>query len=424
MSLYHSLRAINSNHSLSSEDTLVLFGELFNRGYANGLVEEAQKSGMTIIKSTVGRRDADQNLRPLLSEEIKDVLINVPLEAGFDLETIEGKKLTDRVKDIKLSDWEEFQISESLVLEYKKKGDERFRSQVRTYISELKKVLPKKGNVIIAHLMAGGIPRAKIFMPLMNRCVKGTGDRFLKSEDFWKSSLGMICRHSFESVTADTFDILVDETTDLREELLKSNRLLSYIAYGYHGTEVLIQDRFQWQSYTPYLQGWAKKKLESHSQKWSQKNSVRSVVYNCPEILTNSSSIFSGVEISLYTLLGSLKKYGKSDTSQVIVKNCESLLKERPDKLLASIEEYYSNPVVIKHNHFDLWPQHNSKEQLAFLLEKSDELSAFHKDPKVAMTSILSEAIIEICGKVMLHDCLNPEAAVAWIHHDVVSQNI
>jgi len=32
--------------------SLVLFGELFGRGYANGLINEARKAGMTIVGIT------------------------------------------------------------------------------------------------------------------------------------------------------------------------------------------------------------------------------------------------------------------------------------------------------------------------------------------------------------------------------------
>ncbi|MFA7634012.1 MAG: hypothetical protein WCX90_10260 [Thiohalomonadaceae bacterium] len=49
---------------LSSRRHLVLFGELFGRGYANGLIDEARKSGMTILGVTVGRRDENDQLRP------------------------------------------------------------------------------------------------------------------------------------------------------------------------------------------------------------------------------------------------------------------------------------------------------------------------------------------------------------------------
>ncbi len=78
-------------------DVLVLFGELFGRGYANGIVEDARRAGMTIIGATVGRRGADGELRPLDGAELAEAeanlggrIVNVPLEAGFDLEPANG----------------------------------------------------------------------------------------------------------------------------------------------------------------------------------------------------------------------------------------------------------------------------------------------------------------------------------------------
>ena len=65
-------------------DVLVVFGELFARGYANGIVDEAERHGMTVVRSTVGRRDADGNLRALTPEEAnlhRAPFINIPLEA-------------------------------------------------------------------------------------------------------------------------------------------------------------------------------------------------------------------------------------------------------------------------------------------------------------------------------------------------------
>ena len=78
-------------------DVFVLFGELFGRGYANGLVNEARQAGMTIVGITVGRREADGRLRPLNEEELAageanlgGKIINVPLMAGFDMDSPEG----------------------------------------------------------------------------------------------------------------------------------------------------------------------------------------------------------------------------------------------------------------------------------------------------------------------------------------------
>ena len=60
-----SLRDIPQNSIFRKGDVFVLFGELFGRGYANGLVNEARKAGMTIIGITVGRRDENHVLRAL-----------------------------------------------------------------------------------------------------------------------------------------------------------------------------------------------------------------------------------------------------------------------------------------------------------------------------------------------------------------------
>ncbi|MDR6817058.1 hypothetical protein J2X76_002231 [Neorhizobium sp. 2083] len=51
-------------------DVFVLFGELFGRGYATGLLEEARRVGMEIVGITVGRCDENNALRPLDAEEL------------------------------------------------------------------------------------------------------------------------------------------------------------------------------------------------------------------------------------------------------------------------------------------------------------------------------------------------------------------
>ncbi|MBY0555106.1 hypothetical protein K2P97_11300, partial [bacterium] len=89
MKNYFPIRQKAQKHNFQKGDVLVLFGELFNRGYANGLVEEAERNGLTVIRATVGRRDAEGNLRNLTNEETENIpkpFINIPLEAGFDLE--------------------------------------------------------------------------------------------------------------------------------------------------------------------------------------------------------------------------------------------------------------------------------------------------------------------------------------------------
>jgi hypothetical protein len=87
------LRNLPQDNIFRKGDVFVLFGELFGRGYANGLVNEARNAGMTIIGVTVGRRDENNALRALTAEELATAeanlggrIINVPLMAGFDLD--------------------------------------------------------------------------------------------------------------------------------------------------------------------------------------------------------------------------------------------------------------------------------------------------------------------------------------------------
>ena len=92
------LRDIPQSNIFRKGDFFVLFGELFGRGYANGLVDEARKAGMTIVGVTVGRRDENNALRPLNTEELAlaeaslgGKIFNIPLMAGFDLDAPAGE---------------------------------------------------------------------------------------------------------------------------------------------------------------------------------------------------------------------------------------------------------------------------------------------------------------------------------------------
>ncbi|MFP5519547.1 MAG: enoyl-acyl carrier protein reductase FabMG [Bdellovibrionia bacterium] len=412
----------------SQGDVLVLFGELFNRGYANGLVDEAIKRGMTIIQTTVGRRDKDGNLRNLTAEEIpQGPFINVALEAGFDMEKADnGFSPVDQLKDIKLSDWENATLDFTAIEQSRQKGVARFRSQVADYLKQLEPHLPAGKKVLFAHLMAGGVPRAKIVMPLMNRAFKGSGERYLASDKFWNSPIGKLCAISFNEVTANTYRHLIDLSSDLRQKITASGGHVSYLAYGYHGTDIFFNGEYRWQTYTPYLQGWAKMELEKISAEFHGKG-VASCVYNCPEILTNSSSIFQGVEVSLYPLMVALSREANSSSSaatQKILADCKALLKdevslEQIEKIAAA---FFMDSEIKKHCQFDLWPQHSSQLQLEKLLAISEELYKLHKDEKLLLTSVLSEVVFKSCGYVMLNDSYSPQQPVAWIGHDIVAK--
>ncbi len=429
---FTAIRTKPQKHNFKKGDVLVLFGELFNRGYANGLVEEAEKNGLTIVRATVGRRDENGDLRALTPEEAENIpkpFINVPLEAGFDLEkNADGKTPNDCLKGFKLSAWHEAQVPQTIIDEARSSARKRFKQNTEKFLKELETLISeniKNGcHVHFAHLMAGGVPRTKIVMPLMNRVFKGTEDRYLASKEFMESSIGEFMRQNFLEVTAETFDTLIDCSTHLRKKIEAHNGSASYVAYGYHGTEIVIGNEYRWQSYAPYIQGWAKVHLEDFSKKWT-KLGVRTCVYNCPEILTNSSSIFKGVEIPLYNLLRALEKeIPNHSVTKKLRADCIEVLKTPDDlnTMFKAIDEYMAYSEKVGTSQYDNWPQHSQKEQLEKTLDLSDLVINFHKDEKIMMAPVLSEVIFNSCGYIMLHDGFNPQFPVAWIGHDIVAK--
>src|ERR1039457_6272311 len=217
-------------------DYLVLVGELFGRGYANGLLEEARRIGMTVIGTTVGRRDSDGTLRALNNDELAEAeallgarIINVPLEAGFDMESINGQpSIADQLKKVKPDVWEEICITTEFIDTARTAGTNRFRSNLALVVEELGTIIPPGSNVLFSHVMAGGFPRSRIFMVLLNRIFKSTGDKYLASEHFWESGIGRLCEACFNEVTADTFRYLLEETAGLRDRLENAGGRVCY----------------------------------------------------------------------------------------------------------------------------------------------------------------------------------------------------
>ncbi len=425
------LREFPSTVPFQQGDYLVVFGELFQRGYANGIVEAAEKSGLNIIYSTVGRRDTDEGLRPLTDQEIKDKghfpLINIPLEAGFDLEpaSSSGKSPVDQLHGIKLSDWNRVNMNFHELEQSRSEGIKHFRERVKKYLIELEKIIPPQANILFVHTMAGGVPRAKIVMPAMNRVFKGSGDRYASSKEFWSSDLGQFCAASFEEVTAQTLKHLLELSTPLRERAHRHNKKISYVAYGYHGTEILVNHQYQWQSYSPYLQGFAKMKLEDIACEYFDQG-VSVCVYNAPEILTHSSSIFLGVEVSLYPLAGALQKEGGDKAKiQSLLNHCQNKLKN-PQDLLGEVmnftTKYMQSETTQLWSSFEQWPQHNGLEQMNQMRNASSYLIDLHKDPKDLITSDLSEVVFRACGQIMLSDGYTPQKPVWWLGHDIVAK--
>ncbi len=433
MTKFSPMRELPGPAGYKAGDVLVLFGELFGRGYANGIVEEARRAGMDIIGITVGRRDKDGALRALTQDELAEAeanlggkIINIPLEAGFDMEAgAAGKSPVDQLKGVKSDEWDTVQLDWEAVEQSRRAGIKRFTGNLEAVVSKIVSMIPQGANVLFAHTIAGGIPRARILMPILNRVFKGQGERYLPSEIFWNSQVGRLCGMSFDEVTADTFRYLIDATAVVRDKVSSWGGSVGYAAYCYHGSEVLINGEYTWQSYTPYLQGWAKMRLEQIARDaWEE--GVRATVFNCPEIQTNSSALFLGVEISLYPLLGALEREGGGRLAGEIRNRCASLLKEGAsiDSLLAKAESYLSSNILAAFRNFETWPHHNTAEQAELMLNTATELLEMNRDPKEIVCAELSRAVFSAVGTLMFKTVWNPAAPVFWLNHDIIARQI
>jgi hypothetical protein len=433
MTSFNPLRNLPGPAGYGKGDVFVLFGELFGRGYANGLVEEARKAGMTILGITMGRREASGDLRPLNEGELVESeavlggkIVNIPLEAGFDMDRdASGVSPADQLKGIKSDAWESAEIDWKSVEQARKAGVERFTANLARVMAELDVLIPDGCNVLFSHTMAGGIPRARILMPVMNRVFKGQGERYTPSEVFWKSPLGKLCGDCFDEVTANTFRHLLFASQRIRERVETTGGRVAYTAYGYHGCEVLIDGAYTWQSYTPYLQGWAKMRLEEvAAEAWAK--GIRATVFNCPEIQTNSSALFLGVELSLYPLLAAIEKEGDGPVAEEIRTSCQALLKEGVslDEVLAAANRYLSNSQLADFRDFAEWPRHNTAEQAERMLTSATALLDMNRNQKEIVCAELSRAIFRAVGRLIFRTSWGSGAPVFWLNHDIVARQI
>jgi len=430
---YNPLRQLPGVAGYKPGDLLVLCGELFGRGYANGIVEEAKTKGMKVFGTTVGRRDVDGSLRPLLPEELAEAeaflggrIINIPLEAGFDMETDTGGiSPVDRLKGTKPDAWEDVALDWEGIEESRGRGVARLKANMAKFALELEKLITPGANILFVHCMAGGVPRARLFMPVFNRVFKGQGERWLSSERFWNSDLGRLCKISFDEVTADTFTHLIEATESCRKRIETNGGKAAYAAYGYHGCEVLISGAYTWQSFTPYLTGWAKIRLEDAAAA-ARKQGITATVFNSPEIQTNSSALFLGVEISLYPLLDAIDRESGGAASGRIREACRSLLREGAtiESLLAEAEQFLSSPVMAGFRDFAKWPHHNSSEQSKLMLNCSASLMEMNKNPKEIVCAVLSRAVFTAVGKLMLDTMWESSAPVYWLNHDIIAKRM
>jgi hypothetical protein len=183
-----------------------------------------------------------------------------------------------------------------------------------------------------------------------------------------------------------------------------------------------VGDDYVWQSYAPYLQGWAKIKLEQIAEK-NFDHKIHAAVFNAPEILTNSSSVFLGVEVCLYPLLSALKKEGLPHDHELF-KDCQAKLKSphTTSEIEAYVQDYLNSDTTQSLTDFATWPHHNLPNQMEKMKVASADLIDMHKDSKDLITANLSEVVFKACGALMIHEILNPKDSVWWIGHDIVAK--
>ena len=425
------LTHIPENTLFGKGDIFVLFGELFGRGYATGLIDAAKAAGMELIGITVGRRDDNGALRALTDEEhaaaeenLGGRIINIPLMAGFDMDAPEGGQTpTDMLTAMTLDNWQEFKLDWDQVDRCREVGTERFTTSLAQIMEQLDSMIPAGRNVFFAHTMAGGIPRAKAFLAIANRIYKGRGARHMSSQALLDSDLGKLILQNFDEVTANSFGHLLDLSTALRERVEAGGNQVRYTAYGYHGTRVLIGGEYQWQTYTSYTQGYAKMRLEGFAQDaWAK--GVKATVFNCPEIRTNSSDVFAGIELSLLPLLEALRKEGGGDFVDNLWAECQGLLKDDVslESILQTVSDYQQSATMQPYYNFEGWPMANGAEQVEMTVGTSQDIVALHKDRKVLVSDVLSSHVLDATGQLIFGSASEPDGPVLWLDHDMVAQ--
>jgi len=428
-----SLNQLPQTNIFRKGDVFVLFGELFGRGYASGLVNQAREAGMEIVGITVGRRDENNALRPLNDEELKAAenalggkIINVPLMAGFDADAPAGEPTpTDLLGKMTLKTWTEDKLDWAHIDKCRDAGVQRFRNAVAEVMAIIDGMIGDGRNVFFAHTMAGGIPKAKVFLAIANRIYKGRGERFMSSRTLLDSDLGKLILQNFDEVSANTFQHLIEGSAAIRERIERTGGEVRYSAYGYHGTEVLIDDCYQWQTYPNYTQGKAKMRLESIARiAWT--NGVKATVYNCPEIRTNSTDVFAGVELPLISLLNALKKEGGGAWADAQWQACRELLADGVtlEDVLQKVEHFLDSDVMRGYRDFDAWPMPNSPEQADLTIGTSDEIVQMHKDRQALITDLLSGLVLEATGPLIFRESSVPSAPVLWLNHDIVARQL
>ncbi len=427
------LNRIAENTVFRKGDVFVLFGELFGRGYATGLLDEARRAGMEIVGITVGRRDENNALRPLDADELAAAeerlggrIINIPVMAGFDLDAPAGGPTpTDLLAAMTLESWERDTLDWDYIAQCRDIATARFTGALSQVMAVLDGMIADGRNVFFAHTMAGGIPKAKVFLVLANRIYKGRGARHMSSQALLDSDMGKLILQNFDEVSAITFQHLIEASATIRARVEAAGGQVRYTAYGYHGTAVLIDGSYRWQTYTNYTQGYAKMRLEGIAQKaWA--SGIKATVYNCPEIRTNSSDVFTGIELPLIPLLLALKKEDGGQWAEAQWQACEQLLLDgvTMNDVIGKITDMQANAVMGPFYDFSAWPMANSQAQSDLTIGTSNEITQMHRDGKALVSDHLSALVVEATGKLIFGETSDPAGPVQWLNHDIVARRL
>jgi hypothetical protein len=157
---------------------------------------------------------------------------------------------------------------------------------------------------------------------------------------------------------------------------------------------------------------------------WAQ--GIPATVFNCPEIRTNSSDIFVGVELSLFPLLSALKKEGGGKWADEQWAICQSLLGEGVSlqSIVDTIEAYNNDATSAAFRDFAAWPMDNTPELAEIMIGTSEEITSKHLDKKALITDHLSALVLEGAGPLMFYGAAEKIAPVLWLNHDIIARQL
>jgi hypothetical protein len=156
------------------------------------------------------------------------------------------------------------------------------------------------------------------------------------------------------------------------------------------------------------------------------KQGIPASVFNCPEIRTNSSDIFVGVELSLFPLLSALKQENGGAWAQQQWDICQGLLNDGVSlqSVLDRLETYLQTGTSTEFRNYDAWPMDNTPELADLMIGIADEITALHKDKKALITDHLSTLVLEGTGPLMFHGAAEKIAPVLWLNHDIIARQL